>query len=384
MAVRAKDGELATWDFTMYEVSGKPLQTLRCQFSDTNHPYTPVCQMFRRWSYFAGRLTAGEDRLGSVGTYWPYGEERTQGQGEGAAFGTYWRDWPGQDYADQRYYSANAGRFWTPDPGNAGDLSNPTSLNLYAYVLDDPINSQDPEGLCTVMIGGITQIPYTPDVTAQQDVAESIGAISAFPYNSGSKAIDITNILAQGVGVPTGAVATALQAIALAAQNSGPIDIIAFSGGAAAFTSAWNYLSPDVQSRIQSITYVAPGSSPAQSLTSGTPGTTIDVYEDSTDFANTALQLVGGSRPSSQNYTNTGNCGHNANCIFANYLDQITTGKSSCQIGAGGVFGAPPPKASSQGYNNPFGSFMMTFYWGMVGGPAPVPSVHSKIKYYLP
>ena len=114
-AVRSKDGELTTWDFTMYEVSGKPLQTLRCQYSDTGHPYTPVCQIYRGWSYFAGRLTAGEDRLGSVGTYWPYGEERTQGQGEGAAFGTYWRDWPGQDYADQRYYNSTSGRFMTPD-----------------------------------------------------------------------------------------------------------------------------------------------------------------------------------------------------------------------------------------------------------------------------
>ena len=65
-AVRSKDGELTTWDFTMYEVSGKPLQTLRCQYSDTGHPYTPVCQIYRGWSYFAGRLTAGEDRLGSV------------------------------------------------------------------------------------------------------------------------------------------------------------------------------------------------------------------------------------------------------------------------------------------------------------------------------
>ena len=147
-AVRAKDGELATWDFTMYELSGKPLQTLRCQFSDTNHPYTPVCQMFRRWSYFAGRLTAGEDRLGSVGTYWPYGEERTTGQGEGEAFGTYWRDWPGQDYADQRYYNSTSGRFMTPDPSRLNvDMNDPGSWNAYSYTNGDPINLNDPSGL---------------------------------------------------------------------------------------------------------------------------------------------------------------------------------------------------------------------------------------------
>jgi RHS repeat-associated protein len=64
-------------------------------------------------------------------------------------FATYWRDMVGQDYADQRYYNSNAGRFYTPDPSGTAtvDMTNPTSWNMYAYADADPINFNDPTGL---------------------------------------------------------------------------------------------------------------------------------------------------------------------------------------------------------------------------------------------
>ena len=98
------------------------------------------------------------DRLGSVRAngqgeyfaYFPFGNERTTPEVDGRdKFGTYFRDTVGQDYADQRYYGATAGRFWSVDPGgikkaNAGD---PMSWNRYIYVQGDPINSTDRDGL---------------------------------------------------------------------------------------------------------------------------------------------------------------------------------------------------------------------------------------------
>jgi RHS repeat-associated protein len=62
--------------------------------------------------------------------------------------GTYCLDSAKIDYADQRYYTANAGRFYTPDPvgRQAVDPKNPTSWNMYAYAGDDPVNSFDPRG----------------------------------------------------------------------------------------------------------------------------------------------------------------------------------------------------------------------------------------------
>ena len=64
-------------------------------------------------------LAAVQDRLGSVGKYYPYGEERGGGNppNDQVKFATYTRDsGTGLDYADQRYYASTFGRFMTPDP----------------------------------------------------------------------------------------------------------------------------------------------------------------------------------------------------------------------------------------------------------------------------
>ena len=53
------------------------------------------------------------------------------------------------DYAVNRHYSAAQGRFTQVDPieMEATDLSDPQSLNLFAYCGNDPINHTDPDGL---------------------------------------------------------------------------------------------------------------------------------------------------------------------------------------------------------------------------------------------
>jgi RHS repeat-associated protein len=45
-----------------------------------------------------------------------------------------------------RYYVSNQGRWLTPDP-LAGDVTNPQSLNRYAYVMNNPTSFTDPSGL---------------------------------------------------------------------------------------------------------------------------------------------------------------------------------------------------------------------------------------------
>src|SRR6266496_1241316 len=85
-------------------------------------------------AYFGGKELNGEDRLGSVGTYYPYGE--TRGTPSSGRFATYSRDASGLDYAVNRYYSSTLGRFMTPDPyrANIGGPADPGSWNRYAYV----------------------------------------------------------------------------------------------------------------------------------------------------------------------------------------------------------------------------------------------------------
>jgi len=58
----------------------------------------------------------------------------------------------GMDYFLARYYSSAQGRFTSPDwsevpePIPYADLTNPQSLNRYAYVLNNPLSVADPDG----------------------------------------------------------------------------------------------------------------------------------------------------------------------------------------------------------------------------------------------
>ena len=58
----------------------------------------------------------------------------------------------GLDYFGARYYGSNMGRWMSPDwsakeePVPYGKLDNPQSLNLYGYVLNNPISQKDDDG----------------------------------------------------------------------------------------------------------------------------------------------------------------------------------------------------------------------------------------------
>jgi RHS repeat-associated protein len=96
--------------------------------------------------------------------YLPFGEEvaagvggRTTQQGYvGNADGNRKRwaelerdDETGLDYAQARYYSSTQGRFTSVDPGNfqaMRDLHDPQSWNAYAYVNNNPLSRNDPDG----------------------------------------------------------------------------------------------------------------------------------------------------------------------------------------------------------------------------------------------
>jgi RHS repeat-associated protein len=115
------------------------------------------------------------DRLGSVvrkGTtnykYAPYGQEIGGATpNDTNKFATYTRDsLSGLDYALNRYYKPEWGRFTSPDPYQAsGGPADPGSWNRYTYVGGDPVNYADPEGLQMVetqySLGGQLVCQYT-------------------------------------------------------------------------------------------------------------------------------------------------------------------------------------------------------------------------------
>jgi RHS repeat-associated protein len=64
----------------------------------------------------------------------------------------------GNDYFLARYYASSMGRMMSPDPSGLyfADPTNPQSLNLYAYVLNNPLINVDPDGLDCVYINNDT------------------------------------------------------------------------------------------------------------------------------------------------------------------------------------------------------------------------------------
>jgi RHS repeat-associated protein len=108
--------------------------------------------------YFAGRpvwqnnAAVFLDRLGSNrngSRYYPFGEEQVATANDKDKFATTPADSStGLDYAMNRYYGSNMGRFLTADPyAPSAKPGNPQSWNRYAYVSNDPVNHNDPTGL---------------------------------------------------------------------------------------------------------------------------------------------------------------------------------------------------------------------------------------------
>jgi RHS repeat-associated protein len=162
------NGYLTGQELYFYGVDGQKLgtYTLRSDYGQNRQTVlwddTPTLAVF-----FGGRRVAVggaafvPDRLGSKGKYYPYGEERNSPvlANDQVKFAAYTRDSAtGLDYADQRYYANNLGRFMSPDPykgnrGGSGDPESPQSWDRYAYVGGDPVNRIDPDGNRWVCVG---------------------------------------------------------------------------------------------------------------------------------------------------------------------------------------------------------------------------------------
>jgi RHS repeat-associated protein len=160
-------GSQPNYTYTFYGITGQRLATLNRNGS--NYPAYPICAITGQNVYYGKKLIVSggvpvvTDRLGTVRAdtqgesfaYYPYGEERSATPDGRNKFATYFRDTIGQDYADQRFYNAGTGRFWSPDPNGikTAKLKRPGSWNRYAYVQGDPVNFGDPSGEVEVYMG---------------------------------------------------------------------------------------------------------------------------------------------------------------------------------------------------------------------------------------
>lgn len=102
----------------------------------------------------SGNVVGTEDHL-------PFGEDAgLTGESEKHRFTSYERDAESAtDYAVNRQYAMNIGRFLRPDP-IPGDINDPQSSNQYTYVGNDPVNSVDPLGLSRVCFSTYERLAY--------------------------------------------------------------------------------------------------------------------------------------------------------------------------------------------------------------------------------
>jgi RHS repeat-associated protein len=87
----------------------------------------------------------------------------------------------GQDNFTARYYNSAIGRFASPDPSGLSfaDLGHPQSLNLFSYVMNNPLTSIDPSGLC-----------HEPDTQSEPgDYGDPTSACQDPPDNSDNNGI---------------------------------------------------------------------------------------------------------------------------------------------------------------------------------------------------
>jgi RHS repeat-associated protein len=150
--------------FTFYGISGERLATYRL-LKQSGSSGLLRADKFQESVYLGGRLIyqandfVVTDRLASVVLrknittgvtqtfrYFPYGQEATPTPNARTKFATYYRDSSATlsgaplDYADQRYYANQWGRFLSPDPYQASaGPGDPQSWNRYAYVRNDPV-----------------------------------------------------------------------------------------------------------------------------------------------------------------------------------------------------------------------------------------------------
>ncbi|HEY3443828.1 MAG TPA: RHS repeat-associated core domain-containing protein, partial [Paludibaculum sp.] len=137
-------------DVYFYGLGGEVLEVFR---GSPGSPLERQTYAPTQRAWFGGRLiekkgtAMNADRLGTYEKSFPYGELATAPVTSGEKFATYWRDaGTGLDYAVNRYYSPQMGRFLTADPIEPGEVASPGSWNYYAYVEGDPANYNDPEG----------------------------------------------------------------------------------------------------------------------------------------------------------------------------------------------------------------------------------------------
>ena len=238
----------------------------------------------------------------------------------------------------------------------------PESFNRYLYAEGDPVNGNDPSGLCDDWILGIT-------MSSGAAAGLASGAIVAFPYsstaNSGNLGVlqGVLQVAAQ-VFAPTSSTYTAISSLVAAAADQQPINVVTFSGGAEAFTKAVSFLNShgqqSVTGLISNITYISPGAIATPLYDNG--NTAVLLGNNLLDNLVTGGSMFGllGVKPQV-----APNCGHKLDCI-AGYFSNFLSDRSGSDCSAPTMFNQGNYNSPSPGFQDPFSWLNRLYTWTWV------------------
>jgi RHS repeat-associated protein len=143
----------------------------------------------------------------------------------------------GNDYFEARYYSSAMGRFMSPDwsakedPVPYANLEDPQSLNLYAYVRNNPLTRVDADGHCCDkddvinFLGGATNAFGSDNLlgAGRQQQSTSAGQLGAAFGDFAASAVGAGEALLGGGGEVVGG---ALDATGVGAIAGIPINVV--------------------------------------------------------------------------------------------------------------------------------------------------------------
>jgi RHS repeat-associated protein len=159
-----------------------------------------------------------------------------------------------------REYHPNSSRWIQPDPIGikAANPANPQTWNRYAYANGGPSNKVDVNGACTIFIGGVTDSANNSDFLA---AANDLNGEYVSPYNGGSIAGGILQVLFQDALGANGGTQAVADMVNKYANDPSGIQIVAFSGGAQSFTTAVDagLISSTALQNITQTVYLSPG-----------------------------------------------------------------------------------------------------------------------------
>jgi hypothetical protein len=217
------------------------------------------------------------------------------------------------------------------------------------------------------MISGITMGPNPQgDWSAE---AIGLGADTAYPYQGEGAIGSILSVMAQAVTTNDSRTA-ALNAVRYAlSTNQGLIDIVAYSGGAAAFTAAYGQLSSAEQARIGQVLYISPGAAPTLATGQGT--TSVLLGRGIADVGAT----VGSSIPVGVPITSS-NCAHtDLTCLFKAATSTLNS------IGSDGSCNSPEVFTRTAPTGTPGMGFPSPIAGGGGTPPGPAPFYWQPLYY---